>query len=194
MIGTRINQLIKAYINEGLERIEEPAIMVKQYIRDVREQVEQAEQQLEKALVRKKTLENDLTLARELFEKREEQARVALQADNEDLARKILLNKKEVWKQMNQFEEMLAQQEKSIYEKNAKLEQLQTKYSQLQEKHMELIVRVQAVKASGKMKINEKEKGKAYNWNDPNVLDPEWEKESEIEIEINKLKEQMQGN
>ncbi|MCL7746988.1 PspA/IM30 family protein [Halalkalibacter alkaliphilus] len=194
MIGTRINQLIKAYINEGLERIEDPAIMVKQYIRDVREQVEQAEQQLEKALVRKKTLENDLTLARVLFEKREEQARVALQADNEELARKILLNKKEVWKQIAQFEEMLVQQEKSISEKSAKLEQLQTKYSQLQEKHMELIVRVQAVKESGKVNLNEKEKGKANNWNDPNVLDPEWEKESEIEIEINKLKKQMQGN
>ncbi|KHF42036.1 PspA/IM30 family protein [Halalkalibacter okhensis] len=193
MLGTRINQLIKAYINEGLERIEEPAIMVKQYIRDVKEQVEQAEQEVKKEVVRKKTLEHDLTLARELFQKREEQARIALKADDEELARKILFNKKEVWKQMNQFEEMLAQHEESIREKTSKLEQLQTKYSQLQEKQMELIVRVQAVKESEKMKSNEKgtETEESKNWSDLNLIEPEWEKESEIEIEMNKLREQL---
>ncbi|MDT8862011.1 PspA/IM30 family protein [Alkalihalobacillus sp. MEB130] len=190
----RMNQLIKAYINEGLERIEDPAIMVKQYMRDVKEQVLRAEKEWNRAKLEKKTLEHNLSAARDLFAKREEQAVIAIQAGDEELARKILLNKKEIWERMNELEKRIAENDEVRCQKELEFEQLQTKYTQLQEKNLELIVRVQAVRASKQMNgRNEKVDGQT-DWIDKQVMNPEWEKESEIERELAHLRERVQSN
>ncbi|GAE25895.1 hypothetical protein JCM9140_1916 [Halalkalibacter wakoensis JCM 9140] len=189
MLATRLNQIMKAYINEGLERIEDPAIMVKQYMRDVGEQVEKAERDLLKLMKKETQLQEELNMAQQLIKKREEQAELAIKADNEELARRILFNKKEVWNEMKQIEQHSAETKKKIPDKEAELEQLQLKYDQLQERQMELIVRVKGVKENER--ITAKHEETTLN---SKATVQKWEKVQDIDLEIEKLKAKMQAD
>jgi phage shock protein A/lia operon protein LiaH len=174
---TRISTLIKAYIYEGLEKLEDPALMVKQYMRDMKKEINQLEARIRKQSKLEQELVHHLQAAKELFVRREEQAKMAVQAGNEELARKILLNKKEVWQQMDHYEKVINKNAVEIKGKKLELDQLQTKYEQLKEKNLELIVRVQGVKASKQSQLFESDE--AIKRED----EEEFRKKHELEVE-----------
>ncbi|MFC0473679.1 PspA/IM30 family protein [Halalkalibacter kiskunsagensis] len=190
---TRMTKLIKAYVYEGLERIEDPAIMVKQYIRDVKEEIEKCEMKIQKHTQLTQSLELNLKQAKELVSKREEQAQIAVKAENDELARKILRSKKEVWEQMNQYEKLMVENKEQLKQKREQLEQLKLKYHQLKERNTELVLRVRAAWAKQHLNTEKKkEENTIFEWMEEHVTEPTWENENEIEMELNKLKENLE--
>lgn len=191
MVMTRINQFFKAYIHEGLERMEDPVIMVKQYMRDMKEDIQKLEAQIEKHVALEHSLTQNLQAAKELVERREQQARIALEVENDDLARRALFSKKDTFEQVNRYEEMLEKNRAQIKERKQELEQLQLKYGQLRDRKLELILRVQAVKANQQMKQTKQkydQKGSQieseFERIEERIVDLEWKSGSKTAVEV----------
>lgn len=103
-IFSRLTDLLKANINDLLDKAEDPEKMVKQLIIDMEEQVDEATRALGQAMASEKTAARQLETAKASVTEWEEKAKMALKAGNEDLARKALESKVNVEKQVVSFE------------------------------------------------------------------------------------------
>ncbi|WP_100406553.1 PspA/IM30 family protein [Bacillus solitudinis] len=149
---TRIRRLVEATIHEGLDHLEEPVMMVKQYMRDLKAEMSKVEEAIEKQKRLHHLLTHDLQVARELMNRRDAQATLAIEAGEEDLARRALLSKKQAFEQIQKYEGLLKTSEKQLEERNIQLEQVRKKYLAFRDKKIELTLRVQAVKAEEQLK------------------------------------------
>lgn len=92
-IFERIGDIIKANINDMIDRAEDPEKMVKQIIIDMEAQVEEATRALGQAMASEKQAKKQLDVAQASSADWEQKAKVALQAGNQDLARRALESK-----------------------------------------------------------------------------------------------------
>ncbi len=205
MIVERMNRIVKAYIHEGLEKLEDPVVLAKQYIREVEEDMKRLETVIEKHHQLAKSLKNDWQLAKQFADRREEQAKIALEKGNEELARKALVSKNEALKQMERYERLREKNEVLLNERKKQLEQLREKYRHLRDRKIEWRLRVQAVKAHEQMKkMNEtyRRKESYFDRIEDRVRELEWRYDErfssndeeayspEIEAELKRLKEE----
>lgn len=188
MVMTRISQIIKAYVYEGLEKLEDPVLMVKQYIRDINIEIKKLKETIKKQDSFDKQLCKQLEEAKELITRREEQANLAIQAGEDDLARKILKSKKAVEEQVNQYELLISKNKDELKERKEELEKLLFKYEQVKERNADLIVRVQGMRANQQMEKFEKA-GEVHSLKGDEDELAKNERELDIENELNLLKE-----
>lgn len=92
-IFERIGDIIKANINDMIDKAEDPEKMVKQIIIDMEAQVEEATRALGQAMASEKQAKKQLDVAQASSADWEQKAKVALQAGNQDLARRALESK-----------------------------------------------------------------------------------------------------
>ena len=92
-IFERIGDIIKANINDMIDKAEDPEKMVKQIIIDMEAQVEEATRALGQAMASEKQAKKQLDVAQASSADWEQKAKVALQAANQDLARRALESK-----------------------------------------------------------------------------------------------------
>ncbi|KYG31841.1 PspA/IM30 family protein [Alkalihalobacillus trypoxylicola] len=203
---TRIRRFISASINEGLEKVENPVMMIKQYLREIKAEVQKIEKEMEKQEQLQDMLQRDRELALQIVEKRESQAKIAVDADQEELARKALLSKKDAYNQAKRYEELLSKSKEHVLELKQKVEVLKKKYHALRDKKMELSLRLQAERANKQLSHSVHLSNKSYNdfdqldeqmedleWSqyEPQSSNHEIEKEmyqAEIELELQQLK------
>jgi len=91
----RIRDITAASINELLDKAEDPVKMLNQFLRDMEEDIAEVEIAVAKQIAVEKRFHQQLTEAQELADKRAQQAEKALEAGNEELARRALADKKE---------------------------------------------------------------------------------------------------
>lgn len=153
----RIERYIKATIHEGLDRIENPEMMVKQHIRDVKESIKKAERTIQKQRQIQDMLKRDKDMTERLMVKREEQAVDALKSGEDQLAKKLLLDKKHLANQVVRYGELThkSMEVKHYYE--VEIEKLQDQYNQLREKKVELALRMQSAKTHKHVKPAQKQ-------------------------------------
>ncbi len=154
MAFTRIRRYIAASIHEGLDHLEEPVVMIKQFMRELKNKMRSTEEAIEKQQRMHRTLEKDLKIAEELISRREQQARAAVDAGEEELARKALYSKKQAYEQVLRYQALLETSAQQIVTRKEELEELEKKYVALRDKKMELMLRVQAAKANEDLKRN----------------------------------------
>ncbi|NEU31523.1 PspA/IM30 family protein [bacterium LRH843] len=194
MVMKRMNRFFKAYVHEGLERLEDPVVMVKQYMREMKEDIEKIEAAIRQHARIDHTLTRDWELAKDLVARREQQAKVAIEAEKDELARMALVSKKEALLQMNRYEQLREKNNASLLERKQELEQLQQKYAQLRDRKLELILRVQAVKANEQIKRTKQKYEQTsgtieneFERMEERVTDLEWRSGGRIEMEpVNK--------
>ena len=92
-IFNRISDILKANINDLLDKAEDPEKMVKQIIADVEEQVRDATEALGQAMASERQAYAQLEKAKANSKEWEDKAKVALKAGNEELAKKALASK-----------------------------------------------------------------------------------------------------
>lgn len=92
-IFQRMGDLLKANINDVLNKAEDPEKMVKQIIIDMEEQMRSATQSLGQAMGSEKQAFKQLETAKKTSQEWEAKARMAIQAGNQELAKKALANK-----------------------------------------------------------------------------------------------------
>ncbi|CAG9613138.1 Protein LiaH [Bacillus rhizoplanae] len=143
----RLRDLTMSNVYALIEKAEDPIKMTDQYLRDMQEDVEEAE----KSVAAQIALEKKFKLLYEeqstLVTKREEQAHMAVQANNIDLARRALEEKKNAEQKMNEYKTSYEQNKLAADNLRAKLEEMRKQLTELKNKRETLVARVNAANA-----------------------------------------------
>jgi len=92
-IFDRMNLLLRANINDLLNRAEDPAKMLDQILRDMEAALTDVRAQVAELVAQQRAIEADLQRATAMRDEADAKARAAVQAGNDDLARQALRNK-----------------------------------------------------------------------------------------------------
>lgn len=147
----RIKDVALANINDLIDRAEDPEKMVEQYLRDMGEDLRDAESAVSKAIANRMKFERLIAEEKEMVEKRQQQAVQALEAEKEDLARRALEDKNMHQEKLDgyqqQYEMAKAQAEKLQHQ----LREMKSKYDEMKNKKDMLKARAQSAKAQREM-------------------------------------------
>ncbi|HEU4962965.1 MAG TPA: PspA/IM30 family protein [Bacilli bacterium] len=143
----RLRDLTMSNLNALLDKAEDPVKMLDQYLRDMEEDIQEAEVAVAKQIAIEKKLKQQFEEAQALVEKRETQALQALEAGNEDLARRALMDKKQVGEKANDYRQQYEAAKASADNLRAKLGEMKDQFGQMKNKRDTLKARAQAAKA-----------------------------------------------
>ncbi|EGW35861.1 PspA/IM30 family protein [Desulfosporosinus sp. OT] len=143
----RVSDNIRANLNSRLDKAEDPEKMLDQYLRDMEEDIADAEAAVARHLAVAWKFKVQLEDTWAMVEKREAQAIEALRKGREDLARKALedkkVNKAKAGDYRLQYENCSSMTEKL----RSELKEMKNEYEKLRVKRDTLVARVQSAKA-----------------------------------------------
>ena len=146
-IFERVGDLLKANINDMLDKAENPEKMVKQIIIDMETQVNKATQGLGAAMGSEKQALKQLESAKISSDDWNKKAKMALQSGNEELAKKALAQKANIDQNIDQFQasyDMMSTQTALLKDQ---VRQLKSKLEEARMKQTMLIARSQMADA-----------------------------------------------
>ena len=144
----RISDILKANINDLLDRAEDHEKMVKQIIADMEEQVRDATEALGQAMASEKQAYAQLEKARSNSREWESKAKTALQAGNQELAKKALTSKVEIDKNVQSLQASYDQIAAQTSELHARVEVLRQKLEEARQRQNMLIARAKMAEAT----------------------------------------------
>lgn len=150
----RIADIFKANINDLLDKAEDPEKMIKQMVIEMQESVTKATSGLAQAMAQEKKLQRDYEKFLALSEDWKGKAAQALQAGNEDLARKALAKKAEADQQAMQYKQLYEQAAQTASTLKQQVDALKAKLDEAKMKEQTLIARSQAAKAQKEIAKN----------------------------------------
>ncbi|MBG9565005.1 PspA/IM30 family protein [Brevibacillus agri] len=146
-IFKRLRDLTMSNLYALIEKAEDPIKMTDQYLRDMQDDLNEAE----KAVAAQIALEKKFKVLYEeqeaLVKKRDEQAHVAAQAKNIDLARRALEEKKAAEQKMAEYKEAYEKNKLAADGLRDKLAEMKKQITELKNKRETLVARVNAAKA-----------------------------------------------
>ena len=89
----RIKDMTKASVNDMLDKVEDPIVMLNQYLRDMEAEIHEAEVTVAKQMANERRMKQRLDEAERTSVQRESQAEAALANGQEEVARKLLEEK-----------------------------------------------------------------------------------------------------
>ena len=137
-IFSRIGDVLKANINDMIDRAEDPEKMVKQIILDLQKEVSKATQALGKAMASERIAKRQYEDAVKTSSDWEMKAKAALNAGEVDLAKKALSNKVKADENVKQYQQ--------TYELREQVEALKSKLDEAKSRQAMLIARSQMAK------------------------------------------------
>lgn len=140
-IFQRLGDLIKSNVNDLIDRAEDPEKMVKQIIIDMEKQVNSATQALGQAMGSEKQALKQLEQAKKSSAEWEAKAKLALQAGNQELAKKALENKVSVDNNVKSLETSYNTISKEVSELRDRLQVLRSKLEEARSRQSMLIAR-----------------------------------------------------
>lgn len=143
----RVSDNIRANLNSLLDKAEDPEKMLDQYLRDMEEDIAEAEVAVAKQLAVAWKFKAQLDDAVALVEKREAQAMEALTNNREDLARRALEDKKINKAKTEEFRQQYEHSSAMAEQLRSELKEMKNEYEKLRVKRDTLVARAQAAKA-----------------------------------------------
>lgn len=143
----RVSDNIRANLNSLLDKTEDPEKLLDQYLRDMEEDMADAESSVARqlAIARKFKVQLDDALA--MAEKRESQAVEALKKEREDLARKALEDKRIHQAKADDYRREYENCDAMADQLKAQLREMKDEYGKLRLKRDNLAARAQSAKA-----------------------------------------------
>ncbi len=146
-IFNRISDVIKANINDLLDRAEDPEKMLKQMVIEMEESVNQTALSVAQAIANEKSLERKIEKANKEAKEWEQKAMQALNSGREDLAKAALEKKSLYLKNVRDLEPVYIQAKETANKLREQLNQLKLKLDEARSRQSTLIARSKAAKA-----------------------------------------------
>jgi phage shock protein A len=145
-VFSRIGDILKANINDLIDKAEDPEKMVKQIILDLQKEVSTSTQALGKALASERIAKQQLDMANKTSADWESKAKAALNAGDVDLAKKALANKVKADQDAAQYQQMYDQISAQTAQIRSQVEALKGKLEEAKSRQAMLIARSQMAK------------------------------------------------
>lgn len=143
----RLRDISLANLNALLDKVEDPVKLLDQYLRDMEEDLREAEEAVAAAIAVEKKLKAQYEEAQSLVEKRAKQAEEAVLAGKDDLARRALADKKEQETKAREFQQQYEAAKRNADALREKLAEMKEEIAKLKNKRDTLVARAQAAKA-----------------------------------------------
>jgi phage shock protein A len=147
----RMKTVVGSELNAMLDKAEDPIKMLDQFMREMEEDITDAEGAVAKQIANEKILKRKANDAKAMVEKRQQQAEKAVEAGEDDLARRALEEKVENEKQAALLDESWTRAKSDADEIKDKLEQMKKEYNQMKLKKDALKARAETAKTRAKM-------------------------------------------
>lgn len=154
---TRLKDLTLSNIYALIDKAEDPIKMTDQYLRNMQMDLEDAEKAVAAQLAIEKKYQQLYSEQEAFVNKRNDQAHLAAQAQNVDLARRALMEKKEAEQKAKEYQEAYQQHKEATEALRDKWKSMQKEVKELIAKRDTLAARARAAKAQ--RDINHKIKG-----------------------------------
>ncbi|MFC5701557.1 PspA/IM30 family protein [Cohnella faecalis] len=150
-IFKRLRDLTLSNVYALIEKAEDPVKMTDQYLRDMQDDLEDAEKAVAAQIALEKRFKQLFEEQSALVQKREEQAHTAARAQNVDLARRALEEKKSAEQKASEYKASYDQNKASADLLRAKLDDMRKQFTELKNRRETLVARANAAKAQAEI-------------------------------------------
>ena len=147
-IMDRLSRLVRANINDLLDRAENPELMLDQILRDMESNIQQARGQVAAMIAQEKELQMDLKEVQDLGGQWQTKASRAVEVGKDDLAREALRRKKDNDESATLYSQQLTAQSQTLVRMKSQLAALESKYQSTLSQRDTLIARYRRAKST----------------------------------------------
>ncbi len=147
----RIRTVVSSELNAMIDKAEDPVKMLDQFLRDMGEDIREAEAAVAKQIANEKMLKRKVNDAQVMVDRRQEQAEKAVEAGNDDLARRALQDKKDHENTLASLTESWERAQADVSSLRDKLDEMKREYREMQLKKDSLKARAESAKTRTKM-------------------------------------------
>ena len=140
-IFERINNILRANVNDILDRAEDPEKMLDQILRDMEVAIRDARGQVADMIAQEKMIKHDMERSQELSDQWGRKAELAVKNGRDELALEALKRKKDYQAHADVYRQQWEAQQAGVEKLKQELDELESKYDEAKRKKTVLIAR-----------------------------------------------------
>ncbi|MED4531071.1 PspA/IM30 family protein [Metabacillus fastidiosus] len=147
----RMKTVVESELNAMLDKAEDPVKMLDQFMREMEADIREAEAAVAKQIANEKMLERKYEDAKKMVEKRQQQAMTAVEAGNDELAKRALEDKKIHSQTADTLKESFDRAKLDSTTLRKKLDEMKAEYHEMKLKKDTLKARAESAKTRTKI-------------------------------------------